>query len=234
LPRCFCGFGQSFLGLCFLGSRIGVNQCLDGPCRHSGDDLDRSADRETEIAVRASIENVAETMSRQVDRELARARSRGAVRHKAKLSTELAPLVRTLIATLVRTPAGVRVSLDQQIPEVLSVPMDRADLAEVLGNVLDNAARHAAARVRIAAYPEAAGANIVIEDDGQGIAPEAQARVVERGIRLDERAEGAGLGLAIVQDVLEAYGWQLTLGNSEKLGGLRATLAPVGQAAFSS
>jgi len=63
-------------------------------------------------------------------------------------------------------------------------------------------------------------------DDGKGIAPAAQASVVERGIRLDERAEGAGLGLAIVQEVLEAYGWRLVLGKSEALGGLKATLAP--------
>jgi signal transduction histidine kinase len=103
--------------------------------------------------------------------------------------------------------------------------MDRTDLAEVLGNVLDNAARHAAARVRITARRGAAGAAIVIEDDGQGIAPDARAGAVERGIRLDERAERTGLGLAIVQDVLETYGWRLTFGKSDELGGLQVTIA---------
>jgi len=169
-------------------------------------------------------------MSRHVDRELVRARSRGAIRRKAGLSTELAPLVRALITTLGRTPAGARVSFEQHVPNVLCVPMDRIDLAEVLGNVLDNAARHALARVRINARPVPGGAAIVIEDDGKGIAPAAQASVVERGIRLDERAEGAGLGLAIVQEVLEAYGWRLALGKSEALGGLKATLAPTDSA----
>lgn len=173
------------------------------------------------------VEAVAEAMSRQVDRELARARSRGAIRRKAGLSTELALLARALIATLARTPAGARVSFEQQIPDGLSVPIDRTDLAEVLGNVLDNAAHHAAARVRIATRGAAAGTAIVIEDDGEGIAPAAQASAVERGRRLDEGAEGTGLGLAIVQDVLEAYGWRLALGKSEELGGLQVTLAPV-------
>jgi signal transduction histidine kinase len=181
------------------------------------------------------IETVADTMSRHIDRELARARSRAAMRHRGSLSTEIAPLVRTLIATLVRTPAGERVSFEQQIPNSLAIPMDRTDLAEVLGNLLDNAARHATARVRIAAHPKAAGATIIVEDDGQGIAPEAMARAVERGIRLDERADRTGLGLAIVEDVLEAYGgWQLTLGRSEKLGGLQITLAPAKKAALTS
>lgn len=185
-------------------------------------------------AIARDIENVAETMSRHVDRELARARTRGAIRRKAGLSTKLAPLVRALIATLARAPAGARVSFEQHVPDDLSIPMDRTDLAEVLGNVLDNAAQHAIARVRITARNGPTGAAIVIEDDGKGIAPEAQASVVERGVRLDERADGAGLGLAIVQDVLEVYGWRLALGKSEALGGLQATLAPVRAAAPAS
>jgi signal transduction histidine kinase len=176
------------------------------------------------------IEGVAEAMSRQVDRELARARSRGAIRRKAGLSTALAPLVHALVATLTRTPAGARVTFEQQVPVDLSLPIDRTDLAEVLGNVLDNAARHAAARVRIAAGDAA----IVIEDDGPGIASAARASAVERGIRVDERTEGTGLGLAIVQDVLEVYGWRLALGKSEALGGLQVTLAPAPPAASSS
>ena len=68
-------------------------------------------------------------------------------------------------------------------------------------------------------------ASIVIEDDGPGIPPAQWPRVLERGIRLDERGEGAGLGLAIVQDVLNAYGWRLDLAKSE-LGGLIVTIAP--------
>lgn len=172
------------------------------------------------------IESVADAMSRHVDRELARARVRGTVRRKAGLSTELAPLVRSLIGTLARTPSGARVGYDQQIPEGLLVAVDRTDLAEILGNILDNAARHAKSQVGITATDKASGPAIVIEDDGDGIAPAAQSSVVERGIRFDQRKDGAGLGLAIVQDVLDAYGWQLMLGTSERLGGLKVTIAP--------
>ena len=177
------------------------------------------------------IESVADSMSRHVDRELARARSLGAMRRKAGLSTELAPLVRALIATLARTPASARVTFEQHVPDNLSIPMDRTDLAEVLGNVLDNAARHANERLRISARNVPDGAVIVIEDDGEGIPPAARGSVVERDIRLDEKEEqGAGLGLAIVQDVLETYGWRLALGKSEVLGGLAVTLAPMNPA----
>jgi len=177
-------------------------------------------------AIARDIESVGETMRRHVDRELARARVRGAARRKADLSTPLLPLVRSLIDTLQRTPAGARVIFDAEIPEDMLVPIDRTDLAEVLGNLLDNAARHATACVRISAELGPAGVSIGIEDDGQGIAAAERSKVVERGIRLDEREEGAGLGLAIVQDVLDAYGWRLTLAASETLGGLNAVIAP--------
>lgn len=183
-------------------------------------DASRLRDR-GEATIAQEIEAVGEAMSRHVDRELARARVRGALRQRAGHSSALAPLVDALIATLARAPAGMRVTFEPHIADDVQVPLDRTDLAEVLGNLLENAARHAARRVRISAGQ---GSPIVIEDDGPGIAPAQWPRVLERGMRLDERGEGAGLGLAIVQDVLNAYGWQLDLADSE-LGGLKATVA---------
>ena len=184
-------------------------------------DAARLRDRgETTIA--QDIETAGDAMSRHVDRELARARARGVGRQRVGDSTTLAPLLRSLIATLSRTPAGERISFETQVDEHTRVPLDRTDLAEVLGNLLENAARHAAKRVRIRTGPMS---SIVVEDDGPGIVPAQWPRVLERGTRFDERGEGAGLGLAIVQDVLNAYSWQLSLADSE-LGGLKATIAP--------
>ncbi len=178
-----------------------------------------------EVAIARDVEAVGDSMSRHVDRELARARVRGRGPGPV-VSTELAPLVQALVATLRRTPEGARIAFEQDIPDGVRVPLDRSDLAEILGNLLENAARHAAARVRIAPAPDTQA--ITIEDDGPGIAPQQMPRVLARGGRLDERG-GAGLGLAIVQDVLEAYGWCLDLAASE-LGGLKATIAPAARA----
>lgn len=172
------------------------------------------------------IESLGEAMSRHVDRELARARARGAVRQRAGLSTALAPLVHALVAALARTPSGARVVFERNMADDLSMPFDRADLAEVLGNLLENAARHAKSRVCITAAGAPSGPSIMIDDDGPGIAAAERRRAVERGVRLDEREEGAGLGLAIAQDVLDAYGWRLDLSASDRLGGLRVTIAP--------
>jgi signal transduction histidine kinase len=186
----------------------------------------RRLEGEGQNEIARDIENLSEAMSRHVDRELARARARGAVRQRAGLSTALAPLVQSLIATLARTPSGARVVFEPHIAADLDMPFDRADLAEVLGNVLENAARHAKSRVSITASAGPPYLTITIEDDGPGIVEAARSRVVERGVRLDERDEGAGLGLAIVQDVLDAYGWRFELATSDWLGGLRVTITP--------
>lgn len=175
-----------------------------------------------EHVIAQDIEAVAEAMSRHVDRELARARARGRVLRGIEISTELKPLVDSLVATLARTPAGKRIKFEVRIGENQRLPIDRTDLAEVLGNLLENATRYAAGLVRITAEPDQP---ITIEDDGEGLTPADMPRVLERGARLDERGEGAGLGLAIVQDVLDAYEWRLDLTRAT-LGGLRATIAP--------
>jgi signal transduction histidine kinase len=178
---------------------------------------------EDEIA--CDIEAVSEAMSRHVDREITRARVRAQALRGAVTSTEVDPLVRSLLATLERTPAGARLTFEPQIPEGTMVPFDRTDLAEVLGNLLDNATRHAASCVRITARFGPTGVSITIEDDGKGIDPTARSEVLERGSQLDVRQGGAGLGLAIVLDVLDAYGWQLVLDDSD-LGGLKAAIMP--------
>jgi len=168
------------------------------------------------------IEAVGTAMSRHVDRELARARLRGAARRGESVAVELLPLVRSLVTIQSRTPAGARIDYDIQIADAVAVPFDRTDLAEVLGNLLDNATRHARARVTIGTGRDPDGLCIVIEDDGDGLDEAACSQVLARGIRLDQRGEGAGLGLAIVQDVLDAYGWTLRLDRSE-LGGLKVS-----------
>jgi signal transduction histidine kinase len=188
-------------------------------------DAGRLRDRGEQVIAR-DIEMVASAMGRHVDRELTRARLRGAPQRRSAASTAIAPLVRSLVATLARTPDGSQVEFEQRVRDDLTLPLDRADLAEVLGNLLENAARHATSRVRIIGPVNACcPTSMAIEDDGAGIAPDARSRVLETGTRLDMREDETGLGLAIVQDVLDAYGWRLDLGESD-LGGLKAIIEP--------
>jgi len=177
---------------------------------------------EAELA--AGIDAVVDTMRRHVDRELARARATGAAQGRKAARTEVAALVAGLISTLIRTADGERVRFENRVPETLTLPFERADLAEVLGNLLENAARYARGRVRVSAIT--APPTLVVEDDGPGIPSDARAEMLRRGGRLDQSG-AAGLGLAIVSDLLDAYGWRLELGTSD-LGGLRVELKPPG------
>jgi signal transduction histidine kinase len=175
-----------------------------------------------DASIANEIDTAIDAMRRHVDRELVRTRLRGSVGRGQDVTTPLAPLVRALVATLTRTPEGRRVNFDVAVAGDVLAPIDRADLAEVMGNLLENATRHAKSQVRIVATTVPDGMSIAIEDDGRGIARDLQAAALARGVRLDERAGGTGLGLAIVQDVLDAYGWTLHLDHSE-LGGLKVS-----------
>jgi signal transduction histidine kinase len=178
-----------------------------------------------EPAIANDIDAAVDSMRRYVDRELARARLRSGAHMHVAISTSVAPLVRSLVATLSRTVTDTRINYEIVVAEDISVPFDRTDLAEVLGNLLENATRHAIKRVRVVAQTSSDGIAISIEDDGPGIEEHLRSAALARGTRLDERADGAGLGLAIVQDVLDAYGWRLSLGTSE-LRGLKVVIAP--------
>jgi signal transduction histidine kinase len=101
---------------------------------------------------------------------------------------------------------------------------ERGDLDELVGNLLENAAKWCKSRVRVSVRREADTLRIVVEDDGPGLAPEDRRRALKRGGRVDESEPGTGLGLAIVTELADIYGGRLDLGDSV-LGGLRAGLS---------
>lgn len=101
---------------------------------------------------------------------------------------------------------------------------DRAALGQVVQNLIDNAARHASQVVALTVRETEAGSELVVEDDGPGIAPDDRNRVFERFVRLDEArardAGGSGLGLAIVREIVAAHGGTVEATDSG-LGGAR-------------
>lgn len=99
-----------------------------------------------------------------------------------------------------------------------------ADLEpEVLRNLVENATRHAHARVRVTV----ADGGVVVEDDGDGVPPADRERVFERFVRLEDAREreagGSGLGLSIAREIARDHGGDVVLDESG-LGGLRATV----------
>ncbi|MEO3841629.1 HAMP domain-containing sensor histidine kinase [Streptomyces sp. B22F1] len=102
-----------------------------------------------------------------------------------------------------------------------TVAGSRGQLERVLGNLLNNAVRHAAGRVDVSVRREGAWAVLDVADDGAGVPPADRERIFERFVRLDDARSrdegGAGLGLAIVRDVVVRHGG--TIGVGEAAGG---------------
>ena len=107
----------------------------------------------------------------------------------------------------------------------VEVRVERQDLDEMLGNLVENAAKYGGGRVFVTVEAESGGiVAILVEDDGQGIPAAERETIFARGARLDTDKPGTGLGLAIVRDVAQIYGGGVALDESEDLGGLLATL----------
>jgi signal transduction histidine kinase len=164
------------------------------------------------------IEETARAMRRTVDRELARARSAA---RAVDAQADPARVAERLIAVLRRTPDGARLHWRQTIPEGLAVALDEADLAEAMGALAENAARHARSKVLMSAWGQDDRLQLTIADDGAGIAQKDRDWLMRRHARADET--GTGLGLAIASDIAEAAGGRLTLGDATP--GLAASLS---------
>lgn len=168
------------------------------------------------------LEQLATTMRRRVERELVRARVRsGANVHQAR--ADVTEAIQRLVRTLRRTPEGARLAWQVEAPPGTWAALIADDLLELLGNLLENAAKWARTQVEVRVTRLAPGERIEIwlADDGPGVDPEQIHRLGERGLRLDERREGSGLGLAIARDVVDAYGGRLSF-EPASAGGLVA------------
>jgi len=157
------------------------------------------------------------TIEQTINRELKRARIAGAQlggRH-----TELEPEILSLIETLRAIYQQKALNIQYTMPANVLCNMDRQDLMEMLGNVLDNACKWAKNEVLLTITDEQE-LTFNIEDDGPGCTVEEMDKLTKRGVRLDEQETGHGLGLSIVQGIVEDYLGALTIATSKDLGGL--------------
>ncbi|HTS38938.1 MAG TPA: ATP-binding protein [Xanthobacteraceae bacterium] len=166
-------------------------------------------------------------MRDQVSRHLERARLAARTAVMGTI-TDVVPVVNALARTMEKTHYGKTLAIALDLPPEARCRSERADVEEMIGNLVDNAYKWASARVAIEVGLERQAPNksvvrIVVDDDGPGLTPAERAQVAQRGKRLDQSKPGSGLGLAIVVELATLYGGNLTLGSSP-IGGLRAEL----------
>ena len=158
----------------------------------------------------------------QVEDELRRARLVG-----PSVGAQCLPVsqARALVRLCTQLYADKAIESRFRVSERQTLPVERQDFNEMLGNVLDNACKWSRSRVTLSI--SLAGTTFVlrVEDDGPGV-PESQIQSLgHRGLRLDEQTPGHGLGLAIVRDVVSRYQGHLILGSSTTLGGFAAEIS---------
>ena len=176
-----------------------------------------------QVELAASLFEQVLRMRRQIDYHLAHARA-AASGATLGASSHVRESADGLVRTMQRLYASRNLDLRVDVDPDLVVPVQREDLDEMLGNLLDNACKWARTRIDVSATIEGGRPVVItIDDDGPGVPPEMRPSVVQRGVRADEAAPGSGLGLAIVRDLADLYRGGIVLEQSP-LGGLRVVL----------
>jgi signal transduction histidine kinase len=157
----------------------------------------------------------------QIDYQTARARASALA--NAGATSALVPTIQNVIGAYSRLTSGREKTFEFESRADMVVACDPNDLTEIIGNLIDNAAKWSRERVVISIQDQGKIAQILVEDDGPGIPDEQRETVFGIGARLDEKMPGSGLGLAIARDLVTLYGGRLWIDDS-RLGGVAAYL----------
>ncbi|MCW8889158.1 MAG: sensor histidine kinase [Sedimenticola sp.] len=172
-------------------------------------------------ALQAAMQQQVDRIRHLMEREMRRARLAGTGMAGGHFNSQQEwP---ALVGVLKQIHSDKVLEITGRLPERAVLPVDREDMLELLGNLLDNACKWCRGRVQCELSTQA-GVTIVIEDDGPGVSGEALAQLADRGVRLDETTDGHGLGLAIVKDMVKGYGGDIQFGRSSALGGLKVVV----------
>ena len=175
-----------------------------------------------------TVEQVAAAMDQQVTRmtDIVSYQLERAVSSSSKLfrnSTPIRPVVEKLVAAIRKVYKEKNIEFLEEVSSA-DFPGDERDLTELLGNLLDNACKYGLGKVRLVAAVVEGRVQLAVEDNGSGIPESDRDLVLERGLRLDSREAGQGIGLAIVAEIVDRYHGQIVITNST-LGGARVIVS---------
>lgn len=169
---------------------------------------------------RATLRNQVGRMREIVDYQLQKAAMAGRSPLAAPLA--VAEVIEKIVTSLHKVYADKALRITADVDPRTRFRGERGDLMELAGNLLDNACKWGVREIRITAHPgdQAQGLHLTVEDDGPGIPPSRADEILQRGVRADTHVPGHGIGLAMVRDIVTAYGGRLAIGSSA-LGGAR-------------
>jgi signal transduction histidine kinase len=163
-----------------------------------------------------------ESMTSNVNSYLKRAQA-AAQAEVLGVRTEVKEPVEGIARMLERLHRDKGLAIDVDVDPKAVFRGERGDFDELVGNLLENAAKWCKSRVNVTVTRNDDGMEVIVDDDGPGLPAEHRAKALERGKRLDESEPGTGLGLSIVSELADIYGGRFHLEDSP-IGGLRARL----------
>ena len=173
-------------------------------------------------------ETAAEQISRMneiVEYQLQKAAAKGQKNLTGKANITL--IVEKIIASLNKVYADKQIDFSFEQKDICLVYCEQGDIYEIAGNLLDNAAKWCKKNVTVSLIKLEKEKNIKfsmllqIEDDGPGIPEEKLHEILQRGVRADENIQGHGIGMAVVNELIELLGGVLEAGTSDDLGGMK-------------
>ncbi|MEO9971756.1 MAG: sensor histidine kinase [Hyphomonadaceae bacterium] len=138
--------------------------------------------------------------------------------------SEVKPVLEDLSRLLNKLFDRQGVSVDVRCPAGVFVRVEKQDLEEMVGNLMENACKWSAGNVKVQVVLSTGSVMMHIDDDGPGLEPDERIAALQRGVRLDEAAPGTGLGLSIVTELADMHEGAFVLEEAPELGGLRASL----------
>ncbi len=178
---------------------------------------------ETSLAApqRQQLSEQVDRMLHIVDHQLRRAAAAG-----TRTLTEpiaLRALADKLLSAISKVYRDRNIKPENLIADDLRVRVDQGDLYDLIGNLIENAAKYGNGQIRVSAMSGQHQCLIVVEDNGSGFPPDAE-KLLARGARADTRQPGQGLGLAAVSEIVQAYGGRLILDRSS-IGGAKVIIS---------
>ncbi|HWI80035.1 MAG TPA: ATP-binding protein [Ramlibacter sp.] len=167
----------------------------------------------------AAVSQQVSRMDQIVQHQLTRAGASGAARFAPYLA--LAPVLHRIRESLGKVYADKGLAINLDCAPDLRWRIDEGDAFELLGNLLDNAAKWAKQRIDVKVWRDGDGLRIRIEDDGPGFSD--TEAILQLHVRADEQVPGHGVGLAVVNDLVASHEGELKLSRGA-LGGAQVEI----------
>ncbi|QIR14824.1 ATP-binding protein [Shewanella aestuarii] len=132
--------------------------------------------------------------------------------------TDIKPIIDQIVQLLSKLYQHKHIHFMVNCPNTLLVPISKADLMELCGNIIENAAKFCISSINITASTTADMFNLTVDDDGPGIDETYRQKVIQRGVRVDTQYSGQGIGLAVCHELVTSYSGTLEIQTSTLQG----------------